>query len=453
MKLKSRVYSELVKEFDDMYESEICKERSLPDIRDGMRMVQRRIYWAFLSMSKERRFKLTKSASLVGDVIKFHPHGDSSIYDSIVKEVHYVVDLIRGKGNWGCRWASIPSKPAKMRYTECCLKPKAENYFRFYKYSSFIMNECGLEEPKYLPLPFPHALQAGFFGICKSGQSAIPSYKASDLNKRVIWLLNSSKTGKGPIIKPWFGSKFTMEGDFENILKTGKGKVSVFPELIIDNKKKKIKVIGICPYITNVGTILEKISIDAKYGKYVSIKDLSSKKTDIIIEYKTKYMKNVPVDFKTLVNFIKSKFTYSVTYNIITYKGLNEYPNVSVDEWLMLNYEILKKVRLKELNSLIKKLNSQISLNNSISKVRPIIKDYLSKYEKFTKSIIKRLRSDITKLIKDEKTTSQIMQISVTKLLECNIDNAEFIKEVKNLEKLKTDENIKSNILEWMKTI
>lgn len=447
-----RGYQEVVTEYDDKYEANICKERQLPDHRDGMRMIQRRIFWVFLSMSKDRRFNFTKSASIVGDTMKLHPHGDTSIYDSLVNEVNSVAGLLKGKGNWGDKSCSMPSKPAKMRYTECKMTKESETFFKYAPYANMVMGEANEPEAEFLPVPFPYALIGGFFGLSKSGRTLTPSYKISDLYKRTIHLLKKDGT-KGPIIKPWFGINLPIKGDFEAILTKGAGQVSIEPDLDIDEKKERIIIKAFCPDMTNIGAKLEKLSIHPKIGKYIDITDLSSKKNEIIIEYKTKYMKNVEVPFDKLCEYVKKEFTHLNTYNMMTYYGFKEYPRVSVDSWLIDNFKQLLTFRKKEIEEAIKSLQSKINLNEAILKIRPTIQAWLNKYKKFTSQIIEELKAEIGRILGDKEMTSRVLQISIMKLLDCEIDNDTLQAEIKSLDAVNTPEEHQKSILSWMEAM
>ena len=205
--------------------------------------------------------------------------------------------------------------------------------------------------------------------------------------------------------------------------------------------------------MTNVGAKLEKMSIHPKFGKYIEITDLSAKKNEIIVEYKTKYMKNVDIPFDKLCEFVKKEFTHLNTYNMMTYFDFKDYPKVSVDGWLLDNFKQILTFRQKEIEEAIKALKSKISLNEAILKIRPLIQAWLNKYKKFTHEIIEELKVEIGKLLNDKELTSKVLQISIMKLLDCEIDNETLHKEIKSLESVNTPEERQKNILAWMETL
>lgn len=445
-------YDEIYNQYSNDYESNVCKERQLPDYLDGMRIVQRRLFWTFLSMSREKRFHWSKSASIVGDAIKLHPHADKGLYESLVGEANSPANLINKKGNWGNRTSSIPSKAAAMRYTECALQKHADNYFKYASMSDMVTGETGLDEPTYIPVPFPYSLISGFIGISKAGLCMIPSYKISDLYLRLNGLL-----GNVPLktIKPYYGAKLKIEGDFEKILTTGKGQVTIYPNLSIDPKSKLIIIKEVSSTITNLGSILESMSVDKTYGRYLNIKDLSAKKKNHIkITYNTKYMKEVKISFDQLCKFVKRKLTAKVTYNVIAYKGYKDYPTVSIDTWLLENFNRLLDYRKRELEDEIVRLQDKLKLFNAILIIRPTIQVYLNKYNKFTKTIIERMKKDMLKLINnDTHLLGRLMQMPIMRLMDIDVDIKCIEKEIKDVAKLNTPEQCKSNILTWISTI
>jgi len=337
-----------------------------------------------------------------------------------------------------------------MRYTECAMRPSAEDYFRYAQHSNMVTGEIGYPEPAFIPVPFPYALMNGFFGITKSGKCQIPSYNVHDLYERLLFLL-----GQKPekIIKPYFGMTLKMDGEFQNLLTQGIGKVEVYPNLSIDEKNGIISIKEICPEITNLGSILESISSNEKYNKYISIKDVSGKKNDIIVTYATKYMKNVGVTFKQVVEFIKSKLTAKMSYNIMVYKGYKNYPVVSVDTWLLDNFARIKKYRKVELDKIILSLQDKLSLSEAILKARPLIQKWLNDHKKFTKEIIEKLKEAVNVLLGDSSLASKVMTISITKLLETEIDIDSIKRDIKANEALNTEENRAKDILQWLSEI
>lgn len=450
MNLTSREYQELIDEYDELYIADICRERQLPDINDGMRIVQRRLFWSFLNLSKSARNSFSKSASIIGDTLKLHPHGDSSCYGSLVQEVNSPAGLLKGKGNWGSPNGFIKFGAAAMRYTEVKFLERANRYFDLANLSILQPGEIELPEPKFIPVPLPYALISGFFGMVKGvGVSMVPSYNPKDLLARLKYLL---KKGPKVIIKPDYGLNLDVQGEFERILTEGKGEIIIPPTIVLDEKKNTITISEVSPDLANAQGKLETLSEHPKYGRYIITKDLTSKSTCIVIEYTTKYMKNVDVKFEDIVKYVTTLFTTKINYNILVYRNFKDYPTISVDEWLLYNFNMISKFRLKQINVDINNLNEKISLNDAIRVLRPLIQAYMNKYKVITQDIYQQLL-DKSLIILNNNTEllNKVYSSSITKLLTSEIDNTTLIEQVKNLELEKTEDKVTAWCLNWIK--
>lgn len=450
MNLIERDYQNLIDEYDELYIADICRERQLPDINDGMRIVQRRLFWSFLNLSKSARNNFSKSASIIGDTLKLHPHGDSSCYGSLVQEVNSQAGLLKGKGNWGSPNGFIKFGAAAMRYTEVKFLERANRYFDLANLSILQPGEIELPEPKFIPVPLPYALISGFFGMVKGvGVSMIPSYNASDLLARLKYLL---KKGPKVIIQPVYGLNLKLKGDFEKILTEGKGEITIPPTIVLDEKKNIITITEVSPDLANAQGKLEALSDHPKYGRYIITKDLTAKSTCIVIEYTTKYMKNIDVKFEDIVKYVTDLFTTKVKYNILVYRNFKDYPIISVDEWLLYNFSIISKFRLKQLNVEIDNLKDKICLNDAIRSLRPLIQAYMNKYKSITQDIYQQLL-DKSLLVLNNNTEllNKVYSSSITKLLTSEIDNTTLIETVDKLELEKPEDKLTSWCLTWIK--
>ena len=161
-------------------------------------------------------------------------------------------------------------------------------------------------------------------------------------------------------------------------------------------------------------------------------------------------MKNVTVSFKQLCEFIKSKLTAKITYNIMVYKGYKDYPTVSVDNWLFDTYAKIKEFRKKELDELCTKKQEELLLCESIISVRPIIQKYLNEHKKFTTQIINNLKEDMNKLLNNKDLVNKIMSNSLTKLLESDFDIQLIKNNIKEIQDLNTEDKRSEHILSWM---
>ena len=161
------------------YAMSVITSRALPDARDGLKPVHRRILFSMHEMGLTAGSKTRKSAAIVGEVMgKYHPHGDQSVYDSMVRMAQNFslrYPLIDGQGNWG----SLEDAPAAMRYTECRLSPIAEEILVDIDQDTvnFVPNYDGaLKEPQVLPSKLPNLLLNGAMGIAVGMATNIPPH-------------------------------------------------------------------------------------------------------------------------------------------------------------------------------------------------------------------------------------------------------------------------------------
>ena len=190
------ITSEMKKAYLD-YAMSVIVSRALPDVRDGLKPVQRRIIYTAHEMNMTAESRYRKSATLVGGVIgKYHPHGDTSIYDAMVRmaqDFSLRYPLIDGQGNFGNRDGD---SAAAMRYTECKLE-KISGYLLKdidKKTVPFVDNFSGeYKEPTVLPSTIPNLLMNGALGIAVGMATSIPPHNLGELIDGIIYILNKSK--------------------------------------------------------------------------------------------------------------------------------------------------------------------------------------------------------------------------------------------------------------------
>ncbi len=253
------------------YSKYIIQERAIPDIRDGLKPVQRRILYAMNSLGITSRSTYKKSAKICGEVMgKYHPHGDSSIYEAMVRmsqDWKMGVLLIDMHGNNG----SIDGDgPAAMRYTEARLSKNAEYLMRDIDKNTvpFIPNFDEEEmEPTVLPAKFPNLLVNGASGISSGYATNIPPHNLNEVINATIALINNPNLSIDELLKIIPGPDFPTGGiceDLEGIREaflSGNGKVIVRSKYRIEqiNKDQIRIVIYEIPYDTNKASIVEKI--------------------------------------------------------------------------------------------------------------------------------------------------------------------------------------------------
>ncbi len=296
--INSEISEEMKKAYLD-YAMSVIVSRAIPSIEDGLKPVQRRILHSMNLMGLKPGSQTKKSARIVGDVIgKYHPHGDSAVYDAMVRMAQNFslrYPLVFGQGNFG----SIDGDgPAAYRYTESRLMPIAKELLEDIDKNTvkFVSNfDNSLEEPKLLPGKLPALILNGATGIAVGMSTNIPPHNLSEVSDAIIEYIKNpdiSIEELHEIVKgPDFPTGGHVTGDILKIYQTGKGRLTMRGRTEIEKKKKKeLVVITEIPYLLNKTTLIEQIAKIIQDKKIKNVKDLrdeSSKgKIRIVLELK-----------------------------------------------------------------------------------------------------------------------------------------------------------------------
>jgi len=247
-KIKEESVSKISSKLFFNYSRMVVKERAIPEVADGLKVVHRRIIFV---MSKLATHDFKKSARIVGETMgKFHPHGDLSIYQSLIRlarpfSIRY--PLIIGQGNFG---SLDGDNPAAMRYTEARLSKISTNFFLSFLHSGcadFISNYDNNEfEPYQIPTLFPFLLVNGASGIGVGVRSFLPSHNLGEIVQTLIHVLDNPAATLDEILgKKFFGPDLPLRGKilFENleslkkIYSEGRGILNVLAPINIEKKK------------------------------------------------------------------------------------------------------------------------------------------------------------------------------------------------------------------------
>ncbi|PIA47834.1 hypothetical protein AQUCO_01400430v1 [Aquilegia coerulea] len=272
------VPTELHKEATEAYMSyamSVLLGRALPDVRDGLKPVHRRILFAMHELGLSSRKPYKKCARVVGEVLgKFHPHGDTAVYDSLVRmaqDFSLRWPLIRGHGNFG----SIDADPAAaMRYTECRLEPLAEEMLLAdldQDTVDFIPNfDNSQKEPSLLPARVPNLLLNGSSGIAVGMATNIPPHNLGELVDALSVLIHNPEATLQELLEYMPGPDFPTGGlimgniGILDAYRTGRGRVVVRGKTeveVVDAKSKRSAIIiKEVPYQTNKAALVEKIA-------------------------------------------------------------------------------------------------------------------------------------------------------------------------------------------------
>ena len=246
--VKERKIVEEMKESYLSYAMSVIVSRALPDVRDGLKPVHRRILYSMYEMGLRHNVKFRKSATVVGECLgKFHPHGDLAVYDALVRmaqDFSLRYPLVQGQGNFG----SIDGdSAAAQRYTECRLSAVGEEMLKDIEKETvdFRPNYDGTrKEPVVLPSPFPQLLLNGSFGIAVGMATSIPPHNLSEVIDASVFLLENPGATTEDLLKFVKGPDFPTGGfiygkkDIINAYSTGKGPILARGKAIIEETKK-----------------------------------------------------------------------------------------------------------------------------------------------------------------------------------------------------------------------
>ncbi len=269
------------------YSMSVIVARALPDVRDGLKPVHRRILYSMEKNGWRPTSKFVKSARIIGDVMgKYHPHGDSSIYDSMVRlaqdwSTRYL--LVTGQGNFG---SMDGDPPAAHRYTEAKMNRHAEELLVDIDKNTvdFRDNFDGSEqEPSVLPAKLPNLLLNGQMGIAVGMATSIPPHNLTEVANAIIHLIDNPEATVDDLLEYIQGPDFPTGGiiygkdSLRTAYATGRGGVVVRGVASVEERSKKGThriVISEVPYGINKATLLEKIADLVKDKKIVGISDL-----------------------------------------------------------------------------------------------------------------------------------------------------------------------------------
>ncbi|MGH7663781.1 MAG: DNA gyrase subunit A [Gemmatimonadaceae bacterium] len=282
-----RLIDDEVKESFINYSMSVIVSRALPDVRDGLKPVHRRVLYAMneLGLVPGRPFK--KSATVVGDVLgKYHPHGDSSVYDALVRMVQEFslrAPLVDGQGNFG----SVDGDPAAAyRYTEARLTPVAMEMLADIDRSTvdFTPNfDDRLQEPTVLPSGIPNLVVNGSSGIAVGMATNIPPHNLREVIAAVIQLVANPEMTPGELRKLIKGPDFPTGGyiygraGIKDYQETGRGRIVMRARAVIEEKETSSKsqiVITELPYQVNKARLVEQIAELVRDRKVEGITDL-----------------------------------------------------------------------------------------------------------------------------------------------------------------------------------
>ncbi|MBO7370258.1 MAG: DNA gyrase subunit A, partial [Campylobacter sp.] len=319
------------------YSMSVIIGRALPDARDGLKPVHRRILYAMNELGVGSRQPYKKSARIVGDVIgKYHPHGDTAVYDALVRMAQSFsmrIPAVDGQGNFG----SIDGDgAAAMRYTEARMTKLAEELLEDLDKETvdFVPNyDESLNEPDVLPARVPNLLLNGSSGIAVGMATNIPPHSLDELVDGLLLLLDNKNASleeimhyiKGPDF-PTGGLIFGKKGIID-AYKTGRGRVKLRAKTHIEKKPNKdVIVIDELPYQTNKARLIEQIAELVKEKQIEGISEVRDESDRdgirVVIELKRDAMSDI------VLNNLFKQTTMEATFGVIMLAIENKEPKV-----------------------------------------------------------------------------------------------------------------------------
>lgn len=319
------------------YSMSVIIGRALPDARDGLKPVHRRILYAMNELNLSHRSPYKKSARIVGDVIgKYHPHGDMAVYDALVRmaqDFSMQAPLIDGQGNFG---SVDGDSAAAMRYTEARMTRIAEDLLIDLEKETvdFVPNyDDSLSEPDVLPTRVPNLLLNGSSGIAVGMATNIPPHRLDELIEALILRIDDPQSTVEDMMDKVQGPDFPTGGiifgrkGITDAYETGRGRIKVRAKTHIEEKgSREIIVIDELPYQVNKARLIENIAqlVREKHIEGISeIRDESDREgIRVVMELKRDAMSDI-----VLNNLFKST-QMQVTFGIIMLAIVNKEPKV-----------------------------------------------------------------------------------------------------------------------------
>lgn len=430
------------------YSMYVILDRALPNIADGLKPVQRRIVYAMSELGLKAAAKYKKSARTVGDVIgKFHPHGDSSVYEAMVlmaQDFSYRYPLVDGQGNWGS--SDDPKSFAAMRYTESKLSP----------FSELLLSELGqgtvewqpnfdgtLDEPQVMPSKVPTVLLNGTTGIAVGMATDIPPHNMREVVNACIHLLEQPKATlddlseyiKGPDY-PTEAEIITPLDDIQALYKTGKGSIRM---RAVWQKEGTDVVVTALPHQVSGSKVLEQIAQQIHAKKLPMVADLRDESDH---ENPTRLViipRSNRVDIEPMMNHLFASTdlerTYRVNLNMIGIDGRPEVKPLDkiLKEWLQFRTETTKRRlqhRLEKVEERLMRLAALMIVYLNVDEVIRIIRE-----EEHPKPVLIQ-RFDLVEMQAEYIMETKLRQLARLEEIKIRSEEEALEKEKEELEKI-----------------
>ncbi len=335
------------------YADYVNNERAIVHYYDGLKPVLRRSLYTMYNMGLTPDKQTKKCATIVGKILEFHPHGDTGVYNAVVRaaqDFSLLVPVITGMGNFG----SLDMGPAAMRYTEAKISPLGYSLVEGLKDKivPMVPNYDGTaEEPSFLPVPFPYLLVNGTSGIGVGMAASMPSHNLSDVIDMVSYAILNPEASTSDLVDrlkgPDFGSSCDIvnKDDFKEIYSKGAGSFKMRAKFSITGSQ--ITATNL-PYKTSGSRILEQLNGAMERGECSFIKeviDMSSNQEVVLINISTKDVDKAIQELCRVSDLEKSfSLDFSVVLNTPKRVNLKDY----LEAWVRTHKELNRQQLIQE---------------------------------------------------------------------------------------------------------
>lgn len=448
MELVRDISEELKSSYID-YAMSVIVGRAIPDVRDGLKPVQRRILYAMHEMGLLSNRPTRKSARIVGEVLgKYHPHGDATVYDALVRLAQDFVmryPLVEGQGNFG----SIDGdSPAAMRYTEARLTKIAEEMLADIEKETvdFIPNfDATLKEPVVLPAKIPNLLVNGSSGIAVGMATSIPPHNLREVCEAIEEFIKTPSCDIEDIMKHIKGPDFPTGGiivgvkGIKEAYITGRGKIVVRGKIEKEGKRLVIKEI---PYMVNKAKLVENIAELAREGKIDEIRTVRDESDReglrIVLELRDE------ADADVVVKKLCAYSSFQTTFGIINLALVNNEPKIlGIREMIEFYLEHRRDVVRRRTKFELEKAKQRLHIIEGIKKVLEDL-DNAIQLIKNSKTPEEAKISLMNTYKLSEKQAEAVLQVRLQKLTSMEIDSllkehGELVKLTQELEAVLAD--------------
>lgn len=427
------------------YAMSVIVGRALPDIRDGLKPVHRRILYSMWQTGLRSGAKFKKCAAVVGDVLgKYHPHGDSAVYDSLVRmaqDFSMRMPLIRGQGNFG---SLDGDSAAAYRYTEAKLEQVSEELLMDIEKGTvdFMPNFDGThKEPKVLPAKLPNLLINGTVGIAVGMASNIPPHNLTEVANAILLLIKNRDASIDELAHIVLGPDFPTgaiaynQKDIQAAFATGKGGVVVRAktEIVEDSKGNFSIIVSEIPYQVNKSNLLMKIAENVRDKKIEGIRDLRDESSKGLVRIVVELKKDAYP--KKVLNrlFQTSQLQETIHYNMLALvDGIQ--PRVLnlkmiLEEYVKHRREVVRRRTEFDLGKATDRSHILEGLRIAILKIDEIIKTIKKSKDKDEARV-----NLVAKFKLSERQASAILEMRLQSL--ANLETLKVEQEFKDLQKL-----------------